>query len=124
MDHKTSLTQHINAPAEKVWAVISDIPASAATLSSIDSIQMLTEGPYSVGTRWKETRSMLGRAETVEMWVSECEPPARIARFSQHHSQGPPGRRGLHHPFRPRRTQRRHRPHGDLGCRGSEPDPA
>lgn len=79
MDHKTSLTQHINAPAEKVWAVISDIPASAATLSSIDSIQMLTEGPYSVGTRWKETRSMLGRAETVEMWVSECEPPARIA---------------------------------------------
>jgi carbon monoxide dehydrogenase subunit G len=76
MEHKTSLTQHIHAPAEKVWAVISDIPGSAATLSSIDSIQMLTDGPYGEGTRWKETRTMMGRAETVEMWVSQCEPPS------------------------------------------------
>ena len=33
MDHKTTLTQHIKAPADSVWAVVSDIPASAATLS-------------------------------------------------------------------------------------------
>ena len=79
MDHTTSLTRHINAPADKVWAVISDIPGSAATLSSIDSIQMLTESPYAAGTRWKETRTMLGRAETVEMWVSQCEPPSQLA---------------------------------------------
>ncbi|MET4093993.1 SRPBCC family protein [Arthrobacter sp. UYCu712] len=76
MDHKTTLIQHINAPADKVWAVISDIPGSAATLSGVDSIQMLTEGPYADGTRWKETRTMMGRAETVEMWVSQSEPPS------------------------------------------------
>lgn len=75
MDHKTSLTQHVNAPADKVWAVISDIPGSAATLSGIDSIQMLSDGPYGEGTRWKETRTMMGRAETVEMWVSDADPP-------------------------------------------------
>ena len=75
MDHTTSLTQHINAPAEKVWAVISDIPGSAATLSGIDSIQMLTEGPYGEGTRWKETRTMMGRSETVEMRVAQTDPP-------------------------------------------------
>jgi carbon monoxide dehydrogenase subunit G len=75
MDHKTSLTQHINAPADKVWAVISDIPGSAATLSGIDAIQMLTDGPYAEGTRWKETRTMMGRSETVEMWVSQADPP-------------------------------------------------
>jgi carbon monoxide dehydrogenase subunit G len=75
MDHKTSLTQHINAPADKVWAVISDIPGSAATLSGIDSIQMLTDGPYGEGTRWKETRTMMGRAETVELWVAQADPP-------------------------------------------------
>ncbi|MET1022462.1 MAG: SRPBCC family protein, partial [Arthrobacter sp.] len=75
MDHKTSLTQHVNAPAEKVWAVISDIPGSAVTLSGIDSIQMLSDGPYGEGTRWKETRTMMGRSETVEMWVSQAEPP-------------------------------------------------
>jgi carbon monoxide dehydrogenase subunit G len=77
MDHKTSLTQHINAPADKVWAVISDIPGSAATLSGVDSIQMLTEGPYAEGTRWKETRTMMGRAETVEMWVAQSQPPSQ-----------------------------------------------
>ena len=45
MDHSTSLTQHIHASPEKVWSVISDIPGSAATLSGIDSIQMLSDGP-------------------------------------------------------------------------------
>ncbi|WP_024365621.1 SRPBCC family protein [Arthrobacter sp. TB 26] len=75
MDHKTSLTQHVNAPADKVWAVISDIPGSAATLSGIDSIQMLSDGPYGEDTRWKETRTMMWRAETVEMWVSQADPP-------------------------------------------------
>jgi carbon monoxide dehydrogenase subunit G len=77
MDHKTSLTQHIAAPAEKVWAVITDIPGSAATLSGVKSVQMLTEGAYAEGARWKETRTMMGRAETVEMWVAESRPPSQ-----------------------------------------------
>lgn len=76
MEHTTSLTQHIHAPANAVWSVITDIPGAAATLSGIESVQMLSDGPYVVGTRWMETRRMMGRSETVEMWVSECEPPA------------------------------------------------
>lgn len=75
MDHSTSLTQHVNAGPEKVWAVISDIPGSAGTLSGVESIQMISEGPYGEGTRWKETRSMMGRRETVEMWVAQADPP-------------------------------------------------
>ena len=75
MEHSTSLTQHIHASPAKVWSVISDIPGSAATLSGIDSIQMLSEGPYGEGTRWKETRTMMGRSETVEMWVAQTDPP-------------------------------------------------
>lgn len=76
MDHKTTLTRHINASPDNVWAVISDIPGSAATLSGVDSVQMLSEGGYGEGTRWKETRTMVGRSETVEMWVSQSEPPS------------------------------------------------
>ncbi|PTT69643.1 SRPBCC family protein [Arthrobacter sp. HMWF013] len=75
MDHSTSLTQHIRATPEKVWAVISDIPGSAATLTGIESVQMLSDGPYGEGTRWKETRTMMGRSETVEMWVAQADPP-------------------------------------------------
>ncbi|SDX40416.1 Carbon monoxide dehydrogenase subunit G [Arthrobacter sp. yr096] len=75
MEHTTTLTQHVNASPEKVWAVLSDIPGSAGTLSGINAIQMLSEGPYGEGTRWKETRTMMGRQETVEMWVSHTDPP-------------------------------------------------
>ena len=84
MNHSTSLTQHVNASAEKVWAVISDIPGSAATLSGVESIQMVSEGPYREGTRWKETRSVLGRRETVEMWVSEVDPPRSTTVMALH----------------------------------------
>ena len=84
MNHSTSLTQHVNASAEKVWAVISDIPGSAATLSGVESIQMVSEGPYDEGTRWKETRSVLGRRETVEMWVSEADPPRSTTVMALH----------------------------------------
>ena len=75
MEHSTSLTQHIHASPEKVWSVISDIPGSAATLSGVQSVQMLSDGPYGEGTRWKETRTMMGRSETVEMWVTQADPP-------------------------------------------------
>jgi carbon monoxide dehydrogenase subunit G len=75
MDHSTSLTQHIHASPEKVWSVISDIPGSAGTLSGVQSVQMLSDGPYGEGTRWKETRTMMGRSETVEMWVAQADPP-------------------------------------------------
>ncbi|WP_019481410.1 SRPBCC family protein [Arthrobacter sp. TB 23] len=75
MNRGITLTQHVNAAAEKVWAVISDVPGSAATLSGIDAIEMLSDGPYGKGTRWKETRTMMRRSETVEMWVTQSDPP-------------------------------------------------
>lgn len=41
-------------------------------MSSVIKIELLTEGPYSVGTRWRETRKMFGKEETQEMWVVEA----------------------------------------------------
>lgn len=35
MDHSTTLSQHVTTSREKVWAVISDIPGSAKTLSGV-----------------------------------------------------------------------------------------
>lgn len=75
MEQTTTLTQHISASPEKVWSVITDIPGSAATLSGVEAVQLLTDGPYGEGTRWKETRKMLGRSETVEMWVDAVDAP-------------------------------------------------
>ena len=106
MDHKTTLTQHINAPADAVWAVVSDIPGSAATLSGVESIQMLTErtlcrgyplegNPHHDGAR--------GNGGDVGCPVrGAVERPGR-----QHHCEGPPGRRRLHHQVRARGARRR-----------------
>ena len=75
MDQTTSVTQHISAPPEKVWSVITDIAGAPGTLSGVEAVQLLTDGPYGEGTRWKETRRMFGRSETVEMWVDRAEAP-------------------------------------------------
>ncbi|MGH3343864.1 MAG: SRPBCC family protein [Carbonactinosporaceae bacterium] len=67
----------IAAPVERVWEVFTDIGHSDEHLSGVTAVEMLSEGAFGVGTRWRETRSMFGRSATEEMWVAECEPPRR-----------------------------------------------
>ena len=50
-----------------------DVEHAADTLSGIGAVEMLTEGPYAVGTRWRETRSMMGMTASEEMEVTEVE---------------------------------------------------
>jgi hypothetical protein len=40
----------------------------------IDAVDVLTPGPFGVGTRWRETRTMMGRSATEEMSVTAVEP--------------------------------------------------
>ncbi|MGH3367014.1 MAG: SRPBCC family protein [Nocardioidaceae bacterium] len=66
--------RRIAAPVERVWAVATDIPGSAETITGINHVEMLSEGDFGVGTRWRETRTMLGREATEEMWVTSVDP--------------------------------------------------
>ncbi|MEV7646372.1 SRPBCC family protein [Arthrobacter sp. NPDC089319] len=75
MGHHLELVQHVNAPAEAVWRVLTDIPGSARTLSSISRIEIMTPGDYAEGYRWRETRKMMGKEATEEMWVAEVVAP-------------------------------------------------
>lgn len=74
---RIGLTQKIDAPVEAVWAVVTDIGSADAVLSGVDAIELLSDGPYGPGTRWRETRTMFGLKDTVEMEVSESVPPER-----------------------------------------------
>lgn len=65
----------IDAPPERVWEVLTDIEQAPRTLSGVESVQVLTVGPYAEGTRWRETRTMFGRSSTEEMWVVLADPP-------------------------------------------------
>ncbi|MGB7449999.1 MAG: SRPBCC family protein [Ornithinimicrobium sp.] len=64
----------IQAPAHAVWDVLTDLTRAPERLRGIESVQIMSPGPYAVGTRWRETRSFFGRSSTEEMWVRENDP--------------------------------------------------
>lgn len=70
-------TRQIAADPATVWAVITDIDHSAEFLSRVTTVTRRTDGPYGVGTRWQQTRSVLGRPETAKRTVTVSEPPER-----------------------------------------------
>lgn len=63
----------ITAPLERVWHVFTDLASSAQHLDAVERVEVLTDGPFAVGTTWRETRKMFGRTETEEMRVTELE---------------------------------------------------
>lgn len=75
--HAITVSDTIAAPPGRVWHVITDLDAATQTIPSITAVQRLTDGPYAVGTRWRETRTMMGRTETHELEVVESVPPRR-----------------------------------------------
>ncbi len=67
-------TRTIEAPVEQVWEVLTDLPNAARRLSGLTRVDIMTSGPYAVGTRWRETRTFFGMAATEEMWVRSNDP--------------------------------------------------
>jgi hypothetical protein len=62
------MTKRIDAPVETVFEVASDLAHAAEHIRGIERIELLTPGPVGAGTRWRETRRMMGReaTETIE----------------------------------------------------------
>lgn len=68
----------IAAPADRVWEALTDIEGCPQVISGIEHVEMLSEGPFGTGTRWRETRRIFGKEATEEMWVTASEPPKRF----------------------------------------------
>jgi uncharacterized membrane protein len=66
-----SFNERVNAPIARIFGTMTDIPNASQFMSGIESVEMLSEGAVGVGTRWKETRAMLGKQSTEEMWITE-----------------------------------------------------
>lgn len=79
----------IAAPVERVWEALSDIEGSPERIAGIERVEVLSEGPFGAGTRWRETRRIFGKEVTDEMYVSAAEAPARYVVESD--------ARGVHH---------------------------
>lgn len=68
------LSTWVKAPIARVFDAFSDFEGATKTVSAIQNVEMLTEGPVNVGTRFRETRVMFGREATEEMEVTAFKP--------------------------------------------------
>jgi uncharacterized protein YndB with AHSA1/START domain len=67
------VSDHFAAPVERVFRYFSDVEHAPAHVSGIRRIDMLTTGPFGLGSRWRETREMLDVTDSAEMEVTSFE---------------------------------------------------
>jgi len=74
-----AVTRTIDAPAEAVWRVVTDVPGRAGRLSAVRRAELRTPGPFRAGTVWSETRTAAGGDPvTEEFRVIEAVEPERL----------------------------------------------
>lgn len=69
------VTRQIMAPRQRVFDVFTDLRSAADRISGIESVEVHTDGPTAQGTRWTETRKMMGKSATETMTITAFDPP-------------------------------------------------
>ncbi|MEN0112152.1 MAG: SRPBCC family protein [Planctomycetota bacterium] len=75
----------IAASPDRVFAVATDLAGAADRVRGIDELEVLTEGPFGLGTRWRETRTMMGAQATETMTVTALEPGRSYTTVAESH---------------------------------------
>jgi carbon monoxide dehydrogenase subunit G len=70
-----SLSKQIDAPIESVFDVATDLAHAAEHIRGIKKIELLTPGPVALGTRWRETRKMMGHESTETLEITAFNRP-------------------------------------------------
>ena len=79
------LSVGINAKPETVFAVVSDVENSPERIEWFEKVEMLTDGPVGVGTKWRETRRM-NNSQSVEDWeMTAFESPTHFSAYCDSH---------------------------------------
>lgn len=74
--HVIVLERTIDATMSEVWDAITDLAHLEETRDGVSHVHRLDdEGGYAVGTRWTESRSLLGHHGTETCEVIEASPP-------------------------------------------------
>lgn len=76
---KLVLEETVNAPQTETFQVFSDLRNAASRIDSIQSLELLSNGPVGKGTRFRETRVMFGKEATEEMEITAFDPPNSYA---------------------------------------------
>jgi carbon monoxide dehydrogenase subunit G len=67
------VSQEIGAPLEDVFTLFTDVEQGARSVSGIKKIEMMSIGPLHLGSKWNETREVLGRLDAAEMEITAFE---------------------------------------------------
>jgi hypothetical protein len=70
-------TKYVEAPPQTVFDVAADLEHAAEHVRGIEKIEMLTPPPVGVGTRWRETRKMMGKLATETLEVKAFDRPRK-----------------------------------------------
>ena len=68
-----TVATEIAAPIDRVFEVFTDVEHCAGRVFNIRKTELLTVGGFKLGTRWLETREVLGREDTAEMETTAYE---------------------------------------------------
>lgn len=75
----------IKAPSEVCFAVFSDLDRMAERITALIKLEVLTEGPMALGSKWRETRKMFGHESSEVMTISEFDSPKYYAATAASH---------------------------------------
>lgn len=64
------VSREIAAPVEQVFAMFTDIERGSERVSGIKKVEMMTFGPLRLGSKWSETRDVMGRLDDAEMEIT------------------------------------------------------
>jgi carbon monoxide dehydrogenase subunit G len=69
---ETSVSILINKSSEQVWQAVTDIENCQQFIQGINEIEILNNPEDTlIGFKWKETRTMYGKAATEIMWITD-----------------------------------------------------
>ena len=68
-----TVSNEVAAPVHQVFEYFTDVGSGADHVSGIKKVAMLTAGKFGLGTRWLETREVLGVTDSAEMEVTSFE---------------------------------------------------
>lgn len=71
---KMKFDRTVAAPVAEVFGIYADFANAALRIDGIETIELLTDGPIGVGTRFRETRIMFGRPSSEVMETTEFIP--------------------------------------------------
>jgi uncharacterized membrane protein len=69
----------VDAPIERVWAVLADVEGQARWMQEMKAIRVLTPGPVGVGMVAEADVRMFGITVTDPVTITEFDPPHRYA---------------------------------------------